>query len=172
MAVLDVLIAPDPRLKEVAFAVDKVDQETRKLMDNLRETMYERDGIGLAAIQVGVKKRVIVLDLGERDGIPFKPMMMANPHIEWVSPTPYTTTDGCISVPGQFTNVTRSSAIKVSYLDENNKKQVISPSGILAFCLQHEIDHLNGVLFIDHLSSIKRTLILQKLLKRKKETKR
>ena len=165
MALLDVLIAPNPRLNEVAFAVDKVDQETRKLMDNLRESMYAHNGVGLAASQVGIRKRVIVIDLGERDGIPFKPLMMANPVLESISAVPYTTMDGCLSIPGHFANVTRSVEIQVSYLDENNKSQQLSPSGILAFCIQHEIDHLNGTLFIDHLSSLKRSLILQKLHK-------
>ncbi len=169
MAVLDVLIAPDPRLNHVAFEVDKVDTSVRKLMDTLKETMHARDGIGFAATQAGIQKRVMVIDLGERNGIPFKPLMMANPTLEWVSPAPQIMKDGCLSVPGQFVDVMRSSEIKVSYLDENNKKQHISPVGLLAFSIQHEIDHLNGILFIDHLSSLKRSLILQKLLKERRK---
>ncbi len=165
MAVMDVLIAPDPRLSDVALPVDKVDSEVRKLMDNLRETMYDHDGVGLAAIQVGIKKRVLVLDLGERDGVFFKPLMMANPQIESISSTPFTMKDGCLSIPDQFVNVTRSHEIKVTYLDENNKKQELNPRGLLAFCIQHEVDHLNGTLFIDHLSALKRSIVLQKLYK-------
>lgn len=169
MEAFDVLVAPDPRLNIVAHEVDKVDREVRQLMDKLRATMYDKDGIGFAATQAGVQKRVLVLDLGERDGIPYKPLMMANPKLDWVSKTSQIKKDGCLSIPGHYVDVIRSQEIKVSYLDENNQKQQISPSGLLAFCIQHEIDHLNGVLFIDHLSSLKRSLILQKLLKDKRK---
>lgn len=168
MAVLDILTYPDSRLQEKAVPVEKVDRPIRTLMDNLLDTLYDVNGVGFAAMQVGVKKRVIVVDLGERDGIPSKPLLMANPTLEWVSPTTQITKEGCFSVPGFYENVTRPLEIKVSYVDENNRPQVLSPSGLLADCIQHEIDHLDGILFIEHLSSLKRSLIIQKLLKGKK----
>ena len=168
MAVLDILTVPDPRLQEKAFPVEKVDREVRTLMDNLLDTLYHVNGVGFAAIQVGFKKRVIVVDIGERDGIPSKPLLMANPKLEWVSPTTQVTKEGCFSVPGFYENVIRPLEIKVSYVDENNHPQSLMPSGLLADCIQHEIDHLDGILFIDHLSTLKRSLIVQKFLKRKK----
>lgn len=169
MTVLTILTAPDPRLHVKALSVEKVDSGVRKLMEDLLETMYERNGVGFAAVQVGIHKRVVVIDLGERDGILFKPLLMANPELQWVSPTTQVTTEGCLSVPGHYAKVTRSLDIKVSYLDENNKKQLLNPTGLLADCIQHEIDHLNGILFIEHLSAIKRKLILGKLLKEKQK---
>ena len=169
MAAFNVLIAPNPRLNEVAFEVDKVDSSVRKLMDDLRETVYARNGIGFSATQAGINKRVIVVDLGERDGIPFRPLMMANPKLEWMSPASQTLKDGCLSVPNHYVDVMRSSEIKVSYLDENNQKQQIAPVGLLAFCIQHEVDHLNGILFIDHISSLRRSLILQSFSKKEEK---
>lgn len=167
MAILDILTFPDPRLQEKAFPVEKVDREIRTLMDNLLDTLYHVNGVGFAAMQAGIKKRVIVVDIGERDGIPSKPLLMANPKLDWVSPTTQITKEGCFSVPGFYENVVRPLEIKVSYLDENNKAQVLTPSGLLADCIQHETDHLDGILFIEHLSTLKRSLIVQKLLKRK-----
>jgi peptide deformylase len=169
MTVLTILKAPDPRLNMKALPVEKVDREVRKLMDDLLETMYERNGVGLAAVQVGVPKRVVTIDLGERDGVLFKPLLMANPELHWASPATQVTMEGCLSVPDHYAKVTRSLDIKVSYLDENNKKQLLNPTGLLADCIQHEIDHLNGILFIDHLSALKRKLILTKLLKEKEK---
>ena len=168
MALLEILKAPDPRLQARAFLVEKVDKEVRKLMDNLLETMYHFNGVGLAAIQAGIQRRVAVIDLGERDGVSLKPLLMANPELQWVSPGTQITKEGCLSVPNHYANVIRSLEIQVSYLDENNQKQLLSTRGLLADCIQHEIDHLDGVLFIDHLSSLKRNLILSKLLKEKK----
>ncbi len=168
MAVLDILTIPDPRLQQKALPVEKVDREVRTLMDNLLETLYHLNGVGLAATQVGVKKRVIVVDVGEREGETAAPFLMANPTLEWVSPTTQVTKEGCFSVPGFYENVTRPLDIKVSYVDENNCPQTLSPSGLLADCIQHEIDHLDGILFLDHLSALKRTLIMRKFLKGKK----
>lgn len=165
---LEILIAPDPRLKETALPVEKVDDPIRKLMDKLLELMYAERGIGLAASQLGVRKRVIVIDLGERNGIPFQPLLMANPELLWASPTLQTTQEGCLSVPGHFADVKRPLNVRVSYIDENNQKQILEADGLLADCIQHEIDHLNGVLFIEHLSFLKRNLILNKLIKEKK----
>jgi peptide deformylase len=168
MAVLNILTFPDPRLQEKALPVEKVDSEVRRLMDDLLDTLHHVDGVGFAAPQVGVKKRVIVVDLGERNGIPSTPYLMANPRLEWVSPKTQITKEGCYSVPGFYDDVIRPFEIKVSYLDENNKPQLLSASGLLADCIQHEIDHLDGILFIDHLSSLKRGLILNKFFKRKR----
>lgn len=168
MAALEILTAPDPRLHLKALPVEKVDRSIRKLMDDLLDTLYHKNGLGLAAIQAGIQKRVIAIDLGEREGITYKPFFMANPEIQWISSMTQKTTEGCLSLPNHFANVIRPFEIKVSYLDENNQKQALSAKGLLADCIQHEIDHLNGTLFIDHLSSLKRNLILSKLRKEKK----
>lgn len=165
---LEILTAPDPRLKEKAHPIEKVDSSVRKLMDQLLETMYRERGIGLASIQLGIRKRVIVIDLGERDGVPFTPLLMANPELLWVSETLQTTQEGCLSVPGHYANVIRPLEVHASYLDENNQKQSLKANGLLADCIQHEIDHLNGILFVEHLSFLKRKLILDKLIKEKK----
>jgi peptide deformylase len=168
---LELLTAPDPRLQEKARPVEKVDGAIRKLMDQLLETMYHKKGIGLASTQVGIDKRVIVVDLGERGDAPAKPFLMANPELLWISPTQQTTEEGCLSVPGYYGEVVRPLEVRVSYLDENNQHQQLEASGLLADCLQHEIDHLNGILFVDHLSFLKRRLILNKLIKEKKKNK-
>lgn len=169
MAILDVLTAPDPRLLTKANPVEKVDASIRKLMDDLFDTLYHKNGVGFAAVQAGIHKRVIVIDLGERNGIPFKPLFIANPELLWVSPKTQITKEGCLSVPGFYENVIRPLEIKVSYIDENNQKQLLSASGLLADCIQHEIDHINGVLYIEHLSSLKRNIIMSKLRKDKKK---
>lgn len=168
MAILEILRAPDPRLLVKALPVEKVDSGIRKLMDDLLDTLYHKNGLGLAAVQVGVQKRVIVIDLRKSDGLPFKPLLIANPELRRVSPTTQITQEGCLSVPGYYENVTRPLEIQLSYRDENNNAQLLNASGLLADCIQHEIDHLNGILFIDHLSALKRHLILGKLRKEKK----
>jgi peptide deformylase len=168
MAVLNILTFPDPLLQEKSLPVEKVDREVRQIMDDLLDTLYHVDGVGFAAPQVGIQKRVIVVDVGERDGIPSKPFLMANPHLEWVSPATQVTKEGCYSVPGFYENVIRPLEIKVSYLDENDQPQLLSASGLLADCIQHEIDHLDGILFVDHISILKRRLILSKFLKGKR----
>lgn len=168
MAVLPILIAPDPRLQEKALPVEAVDRDVRKIMDDLLETLYFKNGLGLAAIQAGIRKRIVVIDLGQRGGSQFKPLFMANPEILWVSPQTQVTEEGCLSVPNHYAKVTRSLDIQVAYLDENNQNQKLEATGLLADCIQHEIDHLNGILFIDYISSLKRNLILNKLLKEKK----
>ncbi len=168
MAVLEILTTPDPRLLSKSISIEKVDEGVRKIMDDLLETLYHKNGVGLAAIQTGIQKRIVVIDLGERNGIPFKPLLMANPELQWVSPATQITKEGCLSVPGYYENVVRPLEIQVSYLDENNQKQLLSARGLLADCLQHEIDHLNGILFVEHLSSLKRHLILSKLRKEQK----
>ncbi|MGH8735351.1 MAG: peptide deformylase [Burkholderiales bacterium] len=167
MALLPILTAPDPALKKISQPVKQVDASVRKLMDDMLETMYHAPGIGLAAPQVGVLKRVIVLDLA-REGEEPQPLRIANPEIVWVSDDDATYNEGCLSVPEHYADVVRPGACRVKYLDQDNKQQEIAAEGLLATCLQHEIDHLDGVLFIDHLTSLKRNMILRKLLKAKK----
>lgn len=169
MAFFEILTAPDPRLLVKAPPVEKVNSEIRKLMDNLLDTLHHRDGLGLASTQVGISKRVVVIDLGERYGIRSKPLLMANPELQWVSTDTQVTQEGCLSLPSFYENVVRPLEVHVSYVDENNQQQRLEASGLLADCIQHEIDHLNGVLFIEHLSSLKRNLILSKLYKNKKK---
>jgi len=167
MALLPILTAPDPALKKISAPVKQVDASIRKLMDDMLETMYHAPGIGLAAPQVGVLKRVIVLDLA-REGEAPQPLRIANPEIVWVSDDDATYNEGCLSVPEHYADVVRPGACRVKYLDHDNKQQEIAAEGLLATCLQHEIDHLDGVLFIDHLTALKRNMILRKLLKAKK----
>ena len=167
MALLPILTAPDPALKKISAPVKQVDASIRKLMDDMLETMYHAPGIGLAAPQVGVLKRVIVLDLA-REGEEPQPLRIANPEIVWVSDDDATYNEGCLSVPEHYADVVRPGACRVKYLDHDNKQQEIAAEGLLATCLQHEIDHLDGVLFIDHLTALKRNMILRKLLKAKK----
>ena len=167
MALLPVLTAPDPALKKISQPVKQVDASVRKLMDDMLETMYHAPGIGLAAPQVGVLKRVIVLDLA-REGEEPQPLRIANPEIVWVSDDDATYNEGCLSVPEHYADVVRPGACRVKYLDQDNKQQEIAAEGLLATCLQHEIDHLDGVLYIDHLTALKRNMILRKLLKAKK----
>lgn len=164
MAILPILTAPDPRLAEKSAPVDKVDDALRRLMDDMIETMYAAPGIGLAAIQVGVPKRVIVMDLAE-EGEPRQPRFFVNPEITWASDEDKEWEEGCLSVPDHYAKVVRPASIRVRYLDYHNEMREIEADGLLAVCLQHEMDHLDGVLFIDRLSSIKRNMILRKMLK-------
>ncbi|HWT96472.1 MAG TPA: peptide deformylase [Terriglobales bacterium] len=167
MALLPILVAPDPRLKKIAKPVAAVDATVRQLMDDMLETMYRAPGIGLAAPQVGVLQRVIVLDLAHEDEKP-QPLRMANPELVWVSDDDASYNEGCLSVPDHYADVVRPAAIRVRYLNENNESKELEADGLLATCIQHEIDHLDGVLFIDHLTALKRNVILRKLLKAKK----
>lgn len=168
MAILPVLKAPDPRLKVKADPVEKVDDAIRTLMDDMLETMYANDGMGLAATQVGVHKRVVVMDFQEKEGEPPCVLKMANPEIIWKSNDKVMGVEACLSVPDQQASVERCVAVKVRYLDEDNKQQERETDGILAVCIQHEIDHLDGILYIDHLSRLKREIILSKLMKARK----
>lgn len=168
MAVLKIYETPDPILKTVSEPVDAVDDDVRALMDDMLETMYAAPGIGLAAIQVGVKKRVVVMDLQEEEGQK-KPRYFVNPEIIEASEELSTYQEGCLSVPEQYADVDRPARVRVKYLDYDGAEQVEEMDGLLATCLQHEMDHLNGVLFIDHLSNLKRKMILKKLLKARKE---
>jgi len=167
MAVLPIIVAPDPRLKQVAKPVEKVDAEIRRLMDDMLETMYKAPGIGLAAPQVGELKRVIVIDLAREDEKP-QPLRMANPELIAVSDEDAVYNEGCLSLPEHYADVTRPAAIKVRYLDHENEIRELEADGLLATCIQHEMDHLEGILFVDHLTALKRNMILRKLLKAKK----
>lgn len=167
MAQLDIIIAPDPRLKEKAEPVARVDAAVRKLMDDMLETMYAAPGIGLAAPQVGALQRVIVLDIA-KEGHPPEPYRMANPELVWVSDDDIVYNEGCLSLPEHYADVTRPAAIRVRYLDQQNEIRELEADGVLAVCIQHEMDHLDGILFVDHISALKRNMILRKLLKQKK----
>jgi peptide deformylase len=169
MTILKVLTAPDPRLKVVAKPIEQVDEGIRRLMDDMLETMYANDGVGLAATQVGVAKRVIVMDINfGQESLKPHPLKMANPEILWTSEEMQTLNEGCLSVPEQRAVVSRPAEVTVRYLDENNVNQELQADGDLACCIQHEIDHLNGMLFIDHLSRLKRELIMKRISKIKR----
>ena len=167
MAARPILTAPDPRLKAVSKTVASVDGEIRKLAADMIESMYAADGIGLAAIQIGVPKRVIVIDLDQKDGNK-NPRTFINPKILWASDEVATFEEGCLSVPEIWDDVERPARIRAEYLDLDGKRVEIEADGLLATCLQHEMDHLEGVLFIDHLSRLKRSMALKKLAKAKK----
>ncbi len=168
MALLPILIAPDPRLKKVAAPVEAVDDDIRRLMDDMLETMYEAPGIGLAAPQVGVLQRVIVVDVAP-EGEERDPHFLANPEITWVSDDDATYNEGCLSLPDHYADVVRPRAVRIAYLDREGTARELEADGMLAICIQHEIDHLNGILFVDHVSALKRNMILRKLLKAKKQ---
>jgi len=167
MAQLPIITAPDPRLKIKARPVAAVDDKVRRLMDDMLDTMYTAIGVGLAAPQVGVSSRVIVLDVA-REGEKPQPIKLANPEILWRSPELTTGNEGCLSLPEHYADVTRPARIRLRYLDYENEIREIEVSGLLAMCLQHEIDHLDGILFVDHISSLKRGMILRKLAKAKR----
>jgi peptide deformylase len=188
MALRPILIAPDPLLKRVSVPVSEVTDDVRRLMDDMLETMYAAPGIGLAAIQVGVPKRVIVIDLGkpkasdaEREPEEGKdkkeekepdPRYFVNPEIVWASDDLVMCEEGCLSVPDLYDEVERPAQVRVRFLDYHGKPQEIECEGMLAVCIQHEMDHLEGVLFIDHLSRLKRDMMLKKLAKARKSTER
>lgn len=167
MAVLPILVAPHPVLKQKAKPVAAVDAGVATFMDDMVETMYAANGIGLAAPQVGVLERIIVVDVHEKDE-PRNPIRLANPEIIWSSEDKGPCEEGCLSVPEQYADVIRPVAVRVRYLDETNTRRELDADGMLATCLQHEIDHLNGVLFVDHLSLLKRNMILRKVQKQQK----
>ncbi len=171
MALLPILTAPDPRLKKKSKPVDKVDAGVRQLMDDMIETMYAAPGIGLAAPQIGVLSRVIVLDI-DREDVKTGPLFLANPEIVEASDEDVTYEEGCLSVPEHYSDVARPAKVTVRYLDRDNVEQNLTCEGLLATCIQHEIDHLDGILFVDHISSLKRNMILRKLLKLRKEAER
>jgi peptide deformylase len=169
MALREILIAPDPRLKIKAEPVGRVDASIRTLMDDMLATMYAANGIGLAAPQVGVAKRVIVMDIArEKDDAPPRPMRIADPEIVWASAEKITGEEGCLSVPDHYADVERAAKVRVRFRDENDAVQELDCDGLLAVCIQHEMDHLTGTLFVDHISTLKRSMILRKLQKTKR----
>ena len=168
MALREILTEPNEILRKKSLLVDQVDGDIQKLMDDMLETMYLAPGIGLAAIQVGVPKRVIVLDIARKDE-PKNPMYFINPEIITKSKDSLAYEEGCLSVPGQFAEITRSSSCYIKYLDYYGQPQELKTEGLLATCIQHEIDHLEGILFIDYLSKLKKTMIVKKLSKEKKQ---
>ncbi len=175
MAVLPLVIAPDPRLKVKSTPVDTVDDEIRVLVDDMLETMYASNGIGLAAVQVGVHKRILVMDIaygssryaqeGERES---KPLILINPEIVQESEDHRVFEEGCLSFPGQYAEVERPTAVTVKYLDYDGQPQEMQADGLLATCVQHEMDHLEGIVFVDHISKMRRDMILRKLKKEQK----
>ena len=164
MALRDILILPDKRLRQVSEPVKKIDAAIRKLVEDMLETMYDAPGIGLAAIQVGTPKRVVTMDIAKKDE-PKNPQVYVNPEIVWVSEEKAINEEGCLSIPEFYDDVERPAQVKVKYLDLEGSLREVEASGLLATCLQHEIDHLNGVLFIDHLSKLKRDRVLKKFTK-------
>jgi peptide deformylase len=167
MALLEIIVAPDPRLKRMSEPVETVDAATAKLMADMLETMYDAPGVGLAAPQVGVTKRIIVADPAGEKETP-RPLKMANPEIIWASEEKKVHEEGCLSLPQEYDNVERPDKIRVKYIDENNKPQELEADGLLSVIIQHELDHLEGVLFVDHISSLKRSMIMRRLTKQKK----
>jgi peptide deformylase len=166
MAVRDIIKLPDKRLRLVSEPVKRIDDGIRKLVDDMFDTMYKAPGIGLAAIQIGVPKRVIILDLSKKED-DHKPLVFINAEVTWTSEEKYE--EGCLSIPEYYEEVERPANVKVKYLDLDGKAHETEAKGLLATCLQHEIDHINGVLFIDHLSRLKRSLIIKKFTKAAKK---
>ncbi len=168
MAKKKILTIPDPVLRKISEPVTSINSEVKKLMDDMLETMYAAPGIGLAAVQIGVLKRVIVIDLS-KEGKKKEPLFIINPQITSKSNELISYEEGCLSIPNQFAEVKRPNMCKIDFLNYHGKKKEINADGLLATCIQHEIDHLNGILFIDHLSKLKKDLILKKTKKQKKE---
>ena len=168
MSVLPIITAPDSILRQKSALVDRVDDGLRKLMDDMLETMYRAPGIGLSAIQVAVPIRIVIVDVA-RDQEKSAPHFLVNPAIVWSADELATSEEGCLSLPDHFAEVLRSTAVEVEFIDYHGKPQSVRAEGVLATCLQHEIDHLDGLLFVDHISALKRGMILRKLKKAKRQ---
>ncbi len=171
MAVHEIIKLPDKRLRLVSEPVKHVDAGIRKLVDDMFETMYKAPGIGLAAIQIGIAKRVITMDLSKKEDN-HEPHVFINPEIVWTSDETAKYEEGCLSIPDYYEEVERPSQVKVKYLDRDGKTRELDAKGLLATCLQHEIDHINGILFIDHLSKLKRDRVIKKFAKAAKGIKK
>jgi peptide deformylase len=164
MAVREILILPDKRLRKVSEPVKKMDAGIHKLIEDMFDTMYDAPGIGLAAVQIGTMKRVVTLDLAKKEE-PKNPQVFINPEIVWSSDERSTYEEGCLSIPETYSEVERPAQVKVRYLDLEGTQREVDAEGLLSTCLQHEVDHINGVLFIDHLSRLKRDRIVKKFTK-------
>ena len=163
-----IVIEPDPILRQKSENLEKVDDELRKLLDDMLETMYSAPGIGLAAVQIGILKRLIVIDIS-KEKEKKNPLFLINPEIIFKSKNTSIYEEGCLSLPGHFAEIERPAECQIKYIDYDGKKKEIKANGLLATCIQHEIDHLDGILFIDYLSKLKKDMILKKLVKHKKE---
>ena len=166
-----ILTEPDPILRKKCEPLEKVDSDTKKLMDDMLETMYAAPGIGLAAVQVGILKRLVVIDISKGEEKK-KPIFLINPQIIHKSEKTSVYEEGCLSLPGQFAEIERPAKCTIKYIDYNGKDKDLKADGLLATCIQHEVDHLNGILFIDYLSKLKKDMIIKKLVKQKKEIER
>jgi len=167
MALRDIVILPDKRLRQVSKPVAKIDAATKKLVEDMFETMYEAPGIGLAAIQIGEPVRIVTMDLAKKDE-PKQPQVFINPELTWTSEAKNTHEEGCLSIPEYYEEVDRPAEVKIKYTDLQGEQHEIAADGLLATCIQHEIDHLNGVLFIDHISKLKRDRVIKKFTKQLK----
>ena len=164
-----ILIHPDPRLKKACAAIDELTDGLRQLADDMLETMYDAPGVGLAAPQVGILSRLIVLDCDKEEGVPPKPIVMFNPEVVAASEDTNVYEEGCLSIPDHFAEVTRPKEVEVRWIDRDGNEQSAGFDGLWATCVQHEIDHLNGKLFIDHIGALKRQMITRKMQKLKRE---
>jgi len=166
MAVKPILTEPNKLLRQISMPVEKITKEEQKLMDDMLDTMYEANGIGLAAIQIGIPKRIIVMDISKEEEKK-TPRYFVNPVIKNKDLKKNTHEEGCLSVPNQFAEIDRPSKCEVEYLDYNGEKKILKAEGLLATCIQHEMDHLEGILFIDYLSKLKKSMIIKKMSKNK-----
>lgn len=171
MAIKTILTEPNKILRQISNPVDYVGEEEQKLMDDMFETMYAAPGIGLAAIQIGIPKRIIIMDIS-REKENKNPLHFINPEIIWKADEDIIYEEGCLSVPNQFAEINRPKECHVKYLDYFGQPQLLKAEGLLATCIQHEIDHLEGILFIDYLSKLKKTMIIKKLSKQKGKSER
>ncbi|MGJ8532257.1 MAG: peptide deformylase [Alphaproteobacteria bacterium] len=169
MAVQNLVILPDDQLRKISKPVDDFGDDLQTLLDNMLETMYDAPGIGLAAIQIGVPKRAVTVDCSREEDEPKNPIFLINPEVIWTSEETSIYEEGCLSIPEYFEEVTRPTACKVQYYDRTGKQQELEADGLLATCLQHEVDHLNGVLFIDYISKLKRDRVVKKFTKALKQ---
>tara|TARA_Y100001970_G_C14018996_1_gene742472 strand:+ start:399 stop:923 length:525 start_codon:yes stop_codon:yes gene_type:complete len=171
MTTRKILIEPDPILRKKCLPLETVNDDTRKLMKDMLETMYKAPGIGLAAIQIGILKRVVVIDISKEEKKK-SPLFLVNPEITYRSEKTSVYEEGCLSLPGQYAEIERPAECRLKYIDYDGKPKDLKAEGLLATCIQHEVDHLNGILFIDYLSKLKKTMIIKKLVKQKKSLER
>ena len=168
MSIRNIIIEPDPILRKKSTKLETIDDSIRKLLDEMLQTMYNAPGIGLAAVQIGILKRIVVIDVSKKEEEK-KPLFLINPEITYQSKETSIYEEGCLSLPGHFAEIERPAKCKINYINYYGKKDELEAEGLLSTCVQHEIDHLNGVLFIDYLSKLKKDMIIKKLKKQKKE---